>query len=84
MLHMEIPKRCYHAKRRLHLPGREKVLCMHCDAKILILGSMVGKSQCNNCGCSLPFTRGHLRIETTIMQLKNQKKNSSRSWLGIS
>ena len=59
------------SRKRVRLPKLNKLKCMHCNCRVLILGKNQ-TSHCNHCDSMLPLHHHHCDISTTLKTLKGQ------------
>ena len=59
------------SRKRVRLPRLNKLKCMHCNCRVLILGKNQ-TSHCNHCDSMLPLHHHHCDISTTLKTLKGQ------------
>ena len=59
-------------RKRVRLPRRMKVRCMHCNSLVLILGKNQ-TSHCNHCDSMLPLNPNHGDISIAMKALKGQR-----------
>ena len=59
-------------RKRVRLPRRTKIRCMHCNSLVLILGKNQ-TSHCNHCDSMLPLNPNHGDISIAMKALKGQR-----------